>query len=56
MAAAGGLAYLAWPHAESFYGACDNMARYSLSHPQLLWKSNGQVVDDYRERWGAARL
>lgn len=45
-----------YPLAKDFYHEADQMARHSLSHPQIVSKDgSGEVVDDYREAYGWLR-
>ncbi|KAL1496089.1 hypothetical protein AB1Y20_014715 [Prymnesium parvum] len=56
LAVAAELARRSVPLAADFYGACDNMARYALSHPQIVYKdASGKIVDDYREAYAWLR-
>ncbi|CAE8583567.1 unnamed protein product [Polarella glacialis] len=46
------LAQVVLPEIKAFYEFCDNKARYSLSHPQIMLKANnGGIIDDYREAY-----
>jgi dolichyl-diphosphooligosaccharide--protein glycosyltransferase len=39
------------PQAREFYARADSMARYQLSSPQIMYKLNGKLIDDYREAY-----
>ena len=46
------LAYFLRPHVEDFAQFCEDKARWSLSHPQIVTKArNGALIDDYREAY-----